>query len=125
MIIGELIKYGSNFIGRDIKDVIITVPSYFNSLQREAIRETGMIDGVNVLRIVNKETTGCYSYGLDKKNKNILIFIMWSNETNVTILNLKDSIFEIKRTYNLGGNILTEELVKHCINQRKTNWKYN
>ena len=93
MIIGELIKCGRNFIGRDIKDVIITFPSYFNSLQREAIRETGMIDGVNVLRIVNKETTGCYSYGLDndKKNKNILIFIMWSNETNVTILNLKDS----------------------------------
>ena len=81
MIIGELIKYGSNFIGRDIKDVIITVPSYFNSLQREVIRDAGMIDGVDVLRIVNKETSFCYIYRLynDKMDENILIFHMGSN----------------------------------------------
>ena len=77
MIIEKLIKY-ANLNSQTIKDAIITVPSYFNSSQREAIRYASNISGVNVIRIINKEIAACYSYGLDndKKNKNILIFIM-------------------------------------------------
>ena len=106
----------------DITDAIITVPSYYNDSQRQAIKDAGRIAGVNIIRIINEETAVCYACGLhnDKKKKNILVFNMRSNETNVTIVNLKDSIFEIKGTVrddNLGGNLITEELVKYCINE--------
>ena len=124
MIIKKLIRDANEYIKpqRDIKDVIIVVPSYFNSSQIDAIRDASKICGVNVLRIINKETSIYYAYGLEKKNKNILIFHMGSNETNVTILNLKDSIFEFKGTVrddNLGGNLFDEELLKLCINEFK------
>ncbi len=77
------------------------------------------ISGVNVIWIVNKEIALYYAYELDKKNKNILVFHMRSNETNVTILNLKDSIFENKGTVGVGRNVFNEELFKYCINQFK------
>ena len=110
---------GSN----DIKNAIITVPSYFNVSQRKEIK-TGKKCGVNVLRIVNEETAACYAYRLykDKKKKNILFFDVRSNETNVTFLNLQDSIFEIKgsvRDDNLGGNSFNEELIKFCLDEFK------
>ncbi len=122
MIIQKLIKNVRDYSGRDIKDAIIAVPSYFNSSQREAIRVASKISGVNVIRIVNKEIALYYAYELNKKNKNILVFHMGSNETNVTILNLKHSIFEIKGTVrddNLGGNLFVQELAKYCTNQFK------
>ena len=108
----------------DIKDAIITVPSYYNDSQREAIRDAGRIAGVNVIRFVNEETAVCYAYRFDKekKNKNILVFNMRSSETNVSIVNIKDSIFEIKgivRDDNLGGNSFNEELIKYCIDEFK------
>ncbi len=81
MIIEKLIKYTSNYIGRDIKDVIITIPSYFNSLQRETTKLAVQIYDINVIRIVNKETSFCFIYRLynDKMDENILIFHMGSN----------------------------------------------
>ena len=108
----------------DITDAIITVPSYYNDSQRQAIKDAGRIAGVNIIRIINEETAVCYACGLynDKKKKNILVFNMRSNETNVTIVNIKDSIFEIKgivRDDNLGGNSFNEELIKYCINEFK------
>ena len=123
MIIQQLINLTRNYIGRDdIKDAIITVPSYFNDSQREAIQMSSKISGINVLNIVDEEIAVCYSYKLHKygKKKNILVFNMRSNETNVTIINLQDSIFNIIGTVkvdNLGGNILNEELIKYCINE--------
>ena len=47
---------------------------------------------------------------------------MRSNETNVSIVNLNNSIFEINGTIrddNLGGNLFDEELTKFCINEFK------
>ena len=47
---------------------------------------------------------------------------MRSSETNVSILNIKDSIFEIKGTVrddNLGGNSFNEELIKYSIDEFK------
>ena len=97
MIIQKLIQDASDFKGSDIKDAIITVPLYFNDLQRQAIKDSCRIAGVNLLRIVNEETAVCYIYGLDndKEKKNILVFNMRSNETNVSIVNLKNSILDI------------------------------
>ena len=57
----------------DITDAIITVPSYYNDSQRQAIKDSGRIAGVNVLRIVNDETAVCYAYWLHNdsyENKN-------------------------------------------------------
>ena len=68
-----------------------------------------------------KKLQFCYDHELhnEKKEKNILVFNMRSNETNVSIINLNNSIFEINGTIrddNLGGNLFDEELTKYCIN---------
>ena len=125
MLIQKLIDLSKNYIGGDdIKNVLITVPSYYNNSQREAIKNAGKACGVNTLRIVSEETAACYAYRLykDKKKKNILVFNMRSNETNVTILNLQDNGFKVIKTVrddNLGGNNFNEELIKYCINEFK------
>ena len=111
MIIEQLIQLAREFIGRsDIKEAIITVPSYYNYTQRQAIKYSAKICGLNVLKIVNEEIAVCYTYGLhnEKKKMNILVFNMRSNETNVSIVNLNYSIFKINGTIrddNLGGNL--------------------
>ena len=68
IIIQKWIQNVSEYLEKDIKDAIITVPLYFNSSQREAIRDASKISVINVIRIVNKEIALYYAYGLDKKN---------------------------------------------------------
>ena len=123
MIIQKLISSAREYIGREINEAIITVPSYYNDSQRQAIIDSGKICGLNKLKIVNEDIAVCYAYNLGHYEKeNILVFNMRSNETNVTILHLNNSNFEVKVTIrddNLGGNLFDEELIKYCINEFK------
>jgi len=124
MIIEELKQSAEIYLNRKIKEAIITVPSYYNYIQRQVIKYSAKICRLNVLKIVNEEIAVCYAYGLhnEKKEMNILVFNMRSNETNVSIVNLNNFIFEINRTIrddNLGGNLFDEELTKYCINKFK------
>ena len=61
-----------------MKNVVITVPAYFNDSQRQAMKGAGFIAGINVLRIINEPTAAANAYGLDREGsaseKNILIF---------------------------------------------------
>ena len=46
-------------------DAVITVPAYFNDMQRQATKDAGRIAGLNVLRIINEPTAAALAYGLD------------------------------------------------------------
>lgn len=77
MVIGKLKNITETYTGEDLKDVVITVPAYFNDAQRQATKDAGTIAGLNVLRIINEPTAAAIAYGLDKKTEgesNILIF---------------------------------------------------
>ena len=63
-ILRERIDDAENFLGDKISDVVITVPAYFNDIQRKATIDAGKIAGVNVMQIINEPTAAALSYGL-------------------------------------------------------------
>ncbi|KAF6155338.1 hypothetical protein GIB67_019864 [Kingdonia uniflora] len=79
MILTKMKETAEAFLGKKIKDVVVTVPAYFNDAQRQATKDAGIIAGLNVARIINEPTAVAIAYGLDKKGgeKNILFFIPW------------------------------------------------
>lgn len=77
MVITKMKETAEAYLGENVKDMVITVPAYFNDSQRQATKDAGTIAGVNVLRIINEPTAAAIAYGLDKSSegeKNILIF---------------------------------------------------
>ena len=56
MILGKMRDVAAGYLGEDVKDVVITVPAYFNDGQRQATKDAGQIAGLNVLRIINEPT---------------------------------------------------------------------
>ena len=92
MILEHMAKIASDYLGQEVKDVVVTVPAYFNDSQRQATKDAGAIAGLNVLRIINEPTAASLAYGLDKKegNKNILIFDCGGGTFDLSILNIDD-----------------------------------
>jgi len=41
------------YLGKEVKNAVVTVPAYFNDSQRQATKDAGTIAGLNVLRIIN------------------------------------------------------------------------
>ena len=113
------------YLGKDVKNAVITVPAYFNDAQRQATKDAGLICGLNVLRIINEPTAAAIAYGLDNKSeeeRNIIIYDVGGGTLDVTLLTIDDGIFEVKATSgdtHLGGEDFDANLVQHFATEFK------
>jgi len=129
MVLIKMKETASAFVGKDIKDVVVTVPAYFNDSQRQATKDAGAIAGLNVLRIINEPTAAAIAYGLDKKTTgetNVLIFDLGGGTFDVSLLTIDDGIFEVKATAgdtHLGGEDFDNRLVNHFTQEFKRKHK--
>ena len=124
MILQKLAMNVSSYIGKEVKEAIVTVPAYFNDSQRQATKLAGQIAGLNVSRIINEPTAAAIAYGLNnnKNDKNILIFDLGGGTFDVSILNLDDTLFEVKSTRgdtHLGGEDFDDRLIQYCMEEFK------
>jgi len=118
MVLEKMKTIAEAYIGRTVKDAVVTVPAYFNDAQRQATKDAGAIAHLNVLRIVNEPTAAAIAYGLDKKTdgeKNILIFDLGGGTFDVSLLTIDNGVFEVKATAgdtHLGGEDFDNKLVE-------------
>ena len=104
MVLGKMREISEAYLGKEVKNAVITVPAYFNDSQRQATKDAGAISGLNVLRIINEPTAAAIAYGLDKKGteKNVLIFDLGGGTFDVSLLTIEDGIFEVS---SLGSEV--------------------
>jgi L1 cell adhesion molecule like protein len=125
MVLVKMKETAESFLGREVKNAVVTVPAYFNDSQRQATKDAGLIAGLNVLRIINEPTAAAIAYGLDKKGpgvRNILIFDLGGGTFDVTLLTIDDNIFEVKATAgdtHLGGEDFDNRMVNHFVQEFK------
>jgi len=126
MVLTKMKETAEAFAGEAIKDVVVTVPAYFNDSQRQATKDAGAIAGLNVLRIINEPTAAAIAYGLDQRKGNgeqtVLIFDLGGGTFDVSLLNIDDGIFEVKATAgdtHLGGEDFDNRLLQHFISEFK------
>merc|ERR1712153_215038 len=125
MVLTKMKETAEQYLGKTIKDAVVTVPAYFNDSQRQATKDAGIISGLNVLRIINEPTAAAIAYGLDKKKSstaesNVLIFDLGGGTFDVSILTIEDGIFEVKSTAgdtHLGGEDFDNRMVDHFIKE--------
>ena len=98
MFLTKMREIAEAYLGKEVKNAVVTVPAYFNDSQRQATKDAGAISGINVLRIINKPTAAAIAYGLDKKGdeKNVLIFDLGGGTFDVLLLTIEEGIFEVK-----------------------------
>merc|ERR1712215_342961 len=130
MVLTKMKETAEAYLGCDVRDAVITVPAYFNDSQRQATKDSGVIAGLNVLRIINEPTAAAIAYGLDKKKGaaecNVLIFDLGGGTFDVSILTIEEGIFEVKSTAgdtHLGGEDFDNRMVDHFVNEFKRKHK--
>jgi L1 cell adhesion molecule like protein len=123
MVLIKMKEIAEDYLGKKVKDAVITVPAYFNDSQRQATKDAGAIAGLNVLRIINEPTAAAIAYGLDKlqdKEKNVLIFDLGGGTFDVSLLTIEAGLFEVKATSgdtHLGGEDFDNRMVEWCASQ--------
>ncbi|KAM7469648.1 hypothetical protein LguiA_007831 [Lonicera macranthoides] len=109
MILGKMKETAESYLGKKIKDAVVTVPgllcvcclcSLFQRCAKASPKDAGTIAGLNVVRIINEPTAALIYYGLDKKGeaKNILVFDLRGSTLDVSILTIDKGVFEVLAT---------------------------
>ncbi|EGR32269.1 hypothetical protein IMG5_090680 [Ichthyophthirius multifiliis] len=120
MVLTKMKEIAETFLGREVKNAVVTVPAYFNDAQRQSTKDAGTIAGLNVLRILNEPTAAAIAYGLDKKKgeKNILVFDLGGGTFDVSILTIDDGVFEVVATSgdtHLGGADFDQRVMDYFV----------
>jgi endoplasmic reticulum chaperone BiP len=120
MILVKMKEIAENYLGRDIKHAVVTVPAYFNDAQRSATKDAGTIAGLDVLRIINEPTAAAIAYGMDKKSgeQNIIVFDLGGGTFDVSLLTIDNGVFEVAATAgdtHLGGEDFDQRLTEHFV----------
>ena len=122
-ILQKLKRDAEAFLGVPVNKAVITVPAYFNDMQRQATKDAGKIAGLEVLRIINEPTAAALAYGLDKEeNHTILVYDLGGGTFDVSILEVGDGVVEVKATHGdtlLGGDDWDERVVDWLISEFK------
>ena len=121
MILRDLRKSAEDYLGEPVTDAVITVPAYFNDIQRQATKDAGRIAGLNVLRIINEPTSAALAYGLDHgAAQKIMVYDLGGGTFDVSIIEIGDGVVEVLATggdNHLGGDDFDERLVQYLINE--------
>ena len=123
MILQKMKETAEKFLGKPVKEAVITVPAYFNDAQRQATKDAGKIAGLDVKRIINEPTAAALAYGLDKKKSGtVAVYDLGGGTFDVSILEIGDGVFEVKATNGdtkLGGEDFDNVLIDYFASEFK------
>jgi molecular chaperone HscC len=117
MILRVLKEDAERYLGEPVDEAVVTVPAYFDELQRQATRDAGAIAGLKVDRILNEPTAAALAYGLHARDRRLraAVLDLGGGTFDVTLLEIVDGIVEIQATAGdtrLGGEDFADELAR-------------
>lgn len=98
-----------------VKKAVITVPAYFNEIERMATKEAAQLAGLEVLRLLHEPTAAALAYGLDKGAEGIYgVYDLGGGTFDFSLLRLEKGIFKVLATGGdtvLGGDDFDQTLL--------------
>ncbi|MFB2538129.1 MULTISPECIES: Hsp70 family protein [unclassified Acinetobacter] len=116
LILQSLKQDAEQYLGHSVSDAIITVPAYFNDIQRQATIKAAQLAGLNVSRLINEPTAAALAYGLGQSDDScFLVFDLGGGTFDVSIVELFDGVIEVRASAgdnHLGGDDFIATIVK-------------
>jgi molecular chaperone DnaK len=117
MLLQEMRVIAEEYLGERVERAVVTVPAYFNESQRQAVRDAGLIAGLDVIRILNEPTSAALAYGFGKGDDlTIAVYDLGGGTFDVSIVKISaDGTFDVVATMGdsyLGGEDFDRRLVE-------------
>ncbi len=122
MLLSHVRDYVSEYLKEEISRAVISVPAYFDDLQRQETVEAGKQAGFTVERIINEPTAAALSYGIEhmEEESHILVYDLGGGTFDVTLLEMFGGVLEVKASSGdnkLGGKDFDECLIQWLLRQ--------
>jgi molecular chaperone HscC len=104
-------------LGEPVDEAVITVPAYFNDLQRKATKTAGALAGLTVNRLLTEPTAAALAYDLEAQDDDELLLVvdLGGGTFDVSLLHRFEGVIEVRATAGdsrLGGEDFVEAIAK-------------
>jgi len=104
------------FLGAGVTEAVITVPAYFNDIQRKATKAAGALAGLKVERLLTEPTAAALAYGLNAPEDDELLLVvdLGGGTFDVSLLHRFEGVVEVRATAGdswLGGEDFVDAIV--------------
>ena len=127
MVLMQLKKDAEDFLSEPVTEAVITVPAYFNNIQRQATKDAGRIAGLNVKRIINEPTSAALSYGLNHgEPQKVMVYDLGGGTFDVSVIEIGEGVIEVLATAgdnHLGGDDFDERITQWLLRRFKDEHK--
>jgi molecular chaperone HscC len=110
-------------LGGEVREAVISVPAYFNDVQRKATLDAAGLAGLKVERLVNEPTAAALAYGLQTRKEGLfLVFDLGGGTFDVSLLDSYEGVMEVRSTAGdtfLGGDDFTRALADALAEQHR------
>lgn len=114
-ILRELKQEGERQLGLPIRKAVITVPAFFNELQRKVTQVAGELASLDVARILNEPTAAALAYGGGAaEGETMLVYDLGGGTFDVSVVVAEQGVVEVKASHgdtHLGGDDFDQLLV--------------
>jgi len=117
LIFKKLIDDAELRLGKKFVDAVVSVPANYSDSQRQAIRDSAEIAGINVLRLINEPTAAALSYGIrEDRDRKLLVYDFGGGTFDVSVLTVASGFFDVDAStgeHRLGGDDIDARIVEH------------
>jgi molecular chaperone DnaK len=114
-ILSKMRRVAEDYLGESVEEAIITVPAYFDDVQRQATKDAGTIAGLEVRAILNEPTAAALAYGVhSQQDQRLAVFDLGGGTFDISILAIESGVFEVLATSGdtrLGGDDFDRRLI--------------
>jgi len=112
------------FFGEEVHEAVISVPAYFNDMQRKATKRAAELAGLKVERLISEPTAAAISYGLHQveSETKFVVFDLGGGTFDVSILEMFEGVMEVRSIAGdnfLGGEDFTNLLATYFVDSEK------
>lgn len=122
ILLRQLKEDAQSWLGQRIEDAVITVPAYFNDVQRRAVKTAGELAGLNVRRLLNEPTAASLAFGLlENREQKYLTFDLGGGTFDVSVIDMFEGVVEVRASsgdVQLGGDDFNEAICQWMLNQQ-------
>jgi molecular chaperone DnaK len=120
-ILGKMRRVAEDYLGEQVDEAIITVPAYFDEVQRQATKDAGAIAGLEVRAILNEPTAAALAYGAHAQtDQRVAVFDLGGGTFDISILAIESGVFEVLATYgdtSLGGDDFDHRIIEVLVRE--------
>lgn len=124
-VVKQLIEDAQNYLHKEISEVVISVPAYFNARQRQDTKRIGELLGIKVERLINEPSAAAIACHMDDEYETFVVFDFGGGTLDVSVVDCFENVISINAisgNNHLGGTDFDRAMAEYFCLKNELNY---